>query len=67
MVLSRKLERARRDALCHCGWPRAYTATSVCSRPGRPPIVRIRALCELHGVAFATRWRVEIPEERKNP
>jgi hypothetical protein len=65
MVISRKLERARRDVLCcHCPWPRAFTATSTWAPPGRPTVVRIYPLCEIHGMAYATRWGVELP---RNP
>jgi hypothetical protein len=47
-----------RDVCCiYCGGPAVYSAES---RWGDN--LRVRALCEIHGRAFAIRWDVELPE-----
>jgi hypothetical protein len=57
MFRDRKLKLAARDCLCRCGWPRRYTAIIPLASGG----IRIYSLCELHAMAFAVRWNVELP------
>jgi hypothetical protein len=60
MVVERKLEKAARDSLCRCGWPRRYVATLVMQFGPRTQL-RLLPLCELHGAAFAVHWNMELP------
>jgi hypothetical protein len=55
--IERKLTRAAGGTLCRCGGPAVYIAHWTGRRAKC-----LKALCEIHGRAYAIRWDLELPE-----
>ncbi len=64
-AVKRQLQRTT-GGLCRCGGPRVYVAfLSFDSRNingKRIRVQQIRSFCEIHGRAYAVRWKLELPE-----